>query len=291
MTFSGDDGNGCTDTATTLITVNDVGPGNECPTVTAPTTQTVNEGSLLSFTVTASDPDGDTVVLSATDLPSGTSFGDNLNNTGTFTWTPGSLQSGTYSVTFSGDDGNGCTDTATTLITVNDVPPGNECPTVTAPATQTVNEGSLLSFTVTASDPDGDTVVLSATDLPSGAASGDNLNNTGTFTWTPGSLQSGTYSVTFSGDDGNGCTDTATTLITVNDVGPGNECPTVTAPATQTVNEGQALNFTVTATDPDGDSVDLSASDLPAGATFNDNDNNSGSSRGPQASRSPGPTR
>ena len=79
-------------------------------------------------------------------------------------------------MTFSGDDGNGCTDTATTLITVNDVPPGNECPTVTAPATQTVNEGSLLSFTVTASDPDGDTVALSATGLPSGAAFGDNLN-------------------------------------------------------------------------------------------------------------------
>ena len=83
MTFTAS--NALSGTATTNITILEAG-GNECPTVTAPATQTVNEGSLLSFTVTASDPDY-MYVASATGLPSGAAFGDNLNNTGTFTGT------------------------------------------------------------------------------------------------------------------------------------------------------------------------------------------------------------
>jgi hypothetical protein len=92
--------------------------------VTAPATQTVDEGQLLSFTVTATDADGDHVTLTASGVPSGATFTDNGNNTGTFSWMPGSTQSGTYSVTFAGDDGNGGTGTATTVITVNDVTGG-----------------------------------------------------------------------------------------------------------------------------------------------------------------------
>jgi hypothetical protein len=268
VTFTANDNNGCTQTATTVITVNDVGENN-CPTITAPATQTVNEGQALSFNVTTTDPDGDTVTVSASDVPSGANFN---TSTGAFTWTPNSTQSGTYTVTFTANDNQGCTRTATTVITVNDVTGGNNCPTITAPATQTVNEGGALSFNVTTSDPDGDTVTVSASGVPSGA----NFNtSTGAFTWTPGSTQSGTYTVTFTANDNHGCTQTATTVITVTEGTAGNDCPTITAPATRSVNEGQTLTFSVTASDPDGDDVMLTATGVPSGASFDDLDNNS----------------
>lgn len=213
VVFTANDNEGCTQTATTVITVTEPGQ-NQCPTITAPAALTVTEGQAVNFTVTSSDPDGGSVTLSATGVPSGATF---TAGTGVFTWTPSGTQSGTHAVTFISDDNEGCTQMATTVITVNE-PGGNQCPTITAPATQTVAEGQTVAFTVTASDPDGGTVTLTASGMPSGATFN---GGTGFFGWTPTSTQSGTYTVTFTADDNEGCTQTATTVITVNDVGGG----------------------------------------------------------------------
>lgn len=48
-----------------------------------------------------------------------------------------------------------------------------------------------------------------------------------------------------------------------------NRPPVLTAIGSKTVTEGQTLQFTVSATDPDNDPLTLSASNLPTGATFN----------------------
>jgi hypothetical protein len=101
--------------------VTDSAPENHPPVLSAPLTQQVDEGVNLSFTVTASDQDGDHVTLSADQVPSGASFSDHGDNTAAFSWTPGSDQSGTYNVAFAGNDGQGGTGTAGTMITVNDV--------------------------------------------------------------------------------------------------------------------------------------------------------------------------
>jgi adhesin HecA-like repeat protein len=66
--------------------------------------KTVNEGSLLSFTISATDPDGDSLTYSASNLPSGASFNA---STRTFSWTPGFTQAGSYtSVHFQVSDGS-----------------------------------------------------------------------------------------------------------------------------------------------------------------------------------------
>jgi hypothetical protein len=62
---------------------------------------------------------------------------------------------------------------------------------VTNPGTQTVKVGQLLSFTVSASDPDqpAQTIAFSLDTPPQGAS----INaSTGAFTWTPTSAQAGT---------------------------------------------------------------------------------------------------
>jgi len=264
VTFMVNDNAGCIQAATTVITVSESG-ANQCPVITVtPPTLTVVEGQHFAFNVTASDPDGGGVDLMALNVPSGATFNDNGNNTGTLDWTPGSTQAGIYTVIFVADDSEGCTPTATLVVTVNEGT-GNQCPTITAPGTQSVAEGQPLNFTVTATDPDGGSVTLSATGVPTGATF---TPATGAFSWTPTSTQSGTYTVTFTGNDNEGCAPTTTTVITVTEPGA-NQCPMITAPATQTVNEGQTVAFTVTASDPDGGGVTLTATGLPSGATFN----------------------
>jgi hypothetical protein len=210
-----------------IIVTGSSGGGNHPPVLTAPATDSVAIGSILSFDVTATDPDGDHVDLFGSALPPGSSFTDHANDTGTFTWTPVSGQAGTYVASFTGTDGRGGSGSASTVIIVTGGSPTNHPPTLSAPATEQVNAGAHLSFTVTASDPDGDHVVLSASSLPLGAAFSDNGDDTGTFAWTPDTTQTGSYHVSFLGFDGRGGTGTAGTSITVMAVsgGGGGEVP------------------------------------------------------------------
>lgn len=61
----------------------------------------VNEGETLTFIIAASDPDGDDLAYSATNLPVGAVFDA---ATQTFAWTPTHGQAGSYNVTFTVSD-------------------------------------------------------------------------------------------------------------------------------------------------------------------------------------------
>src|SRR5439155_1511067 len=246
------------------------------PVVTAPALASVAESSTLTLNVTASDPDGDPIAsltASTAGLPAGNNaaFVVNASNTaGTFTWTPTfSDGPGPYTLTFTSS--NSLSGSASTSITVNNV---DRAPAVTAPASQTVAEGAPLSFTVTAADPDGDAIgSLAAVGLPGGATFTPNASNTaGTLSWTPGYADAGTYSGTFTAQ--NALAGSATTSITVNGV---DHAPVVSAPASVAVAENAPLSFTVTAADPDSQTItSLTAANLPAGATFTPNGANTG---------------
>ncbi|HJH28204.1 MAG TPA: hypothetical protein C5S51_00660 [Methanosarcinaceae archaeon] len=113
--------------------------------------KSVDEDNALTFTLSASDADGDSLTYSASNLPDGTSF-----NTATrvFTWTPADGQTGTYVVTFEVTDGY-LTDSESVTITVNEV---NHAPVITGfvPANNAVfGETDTIIIDVTASDVDG----------------------------------------------------------------------------------------------------------------------------------------
>jgi hypothetical protein len=91
---------------------------NQPPVLNSIGNKTVNEGETLTFTITASDPNGDTLTYSASGLPSGATFNPATKR---FTWTPSFRQAGSYSnVRFTVTDGN-ANDTEDIIITVNNV--------------------------------------------------------------------------------------------------------------------------------------------------------------------------
>lgn len=257
-----------TDSEQVVITVNNV---NQLPVLATIGPRSVNEGVNLNFNVTATDADGTTLTLSATTpLPTGATFTDNGNNSGTFNWTPTFTQSGMYNVTFYASDGVD-TDSEQVVITVNNV---NQPPVLAAIGPQLVNENANLNFNVSATDADGVTPTLTTSSpLPTGATFTDNGNGTGTFDWTPDFTQSGIYNVTFYASDGVD-TDSEQVTITVNDAG--NQAPVLAAIGPRTVAEGANLNFNISATDADLTVPSLSAVNTPVNATFTDNGNGTG---------------
>ncbi|MCH7946408.1 MAG: hypothetical protein IIC66_01275, partial [candidate division Zixibacteria bacterium] len=267
VTFYATDGL-ATDSEQVTITIFEA--GNQNPVLAAIGAQSVSEGSLLSFAVTASDPDGTFASLSTTALPAGASFADNLDGTGSFSWTPNFIQSGTYNVTFYATDGV-ATDSEVVSITVSEA--GNQSPELFTIGAQNTTEGVNLNIAVSAADADSTTPTLTTSSLPTGASFTDNGDGSGVFDWTPDFTQSGTYNVTFYASDSL-ATDSEVVTIGVNEAG--NQSPELAAIGAQSSTEGINLNFTVSSSDPDGSIPVLTTSSLPAGASFADNGDGSG---------------
>lgn len=186
---------------------------NQAPILDPIGNKTTGEGELLQFVVTASDSDGDNLVFSATNLPSGATFDPQIR---TFSWIPTFNQSGNYeNIEFTVTDNGSPIELDVELITIT-VGNVNRAPAIDSVAPQEVLEGELVTFTVSAIDPDGNNFTLSALNLPSGASFDA---QTGVFSWTPSLSQSGVHVVTFEASDNGIPSETGSTdvVITVGD--------------------------------------------------------------------------
>lgn len=240
---------------TIAITVTDV---NTAPVLDAIADVSIPEGGSTSFTVHATDAEGDLITYAVTGAPPGATLNA---TTGAFSYAApfaAGHASPVYALHFTASDGtlSGARDSN---LTVTDV---NRAPTLLAPASVSGVEAQPIAFTVSASDADGDATTLAATGLPAGATFDP---ATGMFSWTPTYDQAGIYAVNFSATDGLATT-TQAVPITVGNV---NRAPVFDPVTDQNGAEGSPLAFSVRATDPDGDAVTLSASGLPSGASFN----------------------
>jgi hypothetical protein len=151
--------------------------------------KSINELATLSFTATATDPDVPPQTLTFFLGPSAPPSAS-ITSGGYFTWTPTEAQGpGVYSINITVSDGIAI-DYEVITVTVNEV---NLPPVLNPIGPKTINEGALLQFTITASDPDlpAQTLTYSASNLPSGATFNP---STRVFSWTPTSGQAGVYS-------------------------------------------------------------------------------------------------
>lgn len=241
---------------------------NSAPVIGTTSDQTVAENATLSIAVTATDPDGDAVTLTAANIPAGATFTDNGGGNGQLTWIPTFHQAGTYTVTIIAADFEKSASQQITVAVGNT----DRAPVYMPMTAQSGIEGTLFAFTVAATDPDNDPVALSAADLPSGATFTDHGDNTATFRWQPGYTQSGSYAIHVQASDGT-LTTTADVSIVIRDAslspdtsGP----PRMSSIGHQAVTVGDLLAFTVTAMAPSGANASLSAANLPEGAKFTD---------------------
>jgi hypothetical protein len=173
----------------------------------------------LTITVNSTSPDGRSVALSASPQLSNALFSTvpGVTAGGTFTFKPQFAQAGVFLVTFTARDTLGLTRIATAHI---DVSSANRPPVLTLQETATVIEGGVLTIPVTAIDPDGDILTLSAEGLPEHAVFAPSA---GSITFVPDFTQAGTYPVTVKANDGIAEV-TKTVSITVTDApGGGNE--------------------------------------------------------------------
>ncbi len=253
------------------ISVNEV---NRSPVLRLPRPETVNEGSTLAFTVSATDPDvpANRITLSCDTCASiGVAFDP---STGYFDWTPTEAHGpGDYGIVFTGSD-NGVpplSDTQTLLVHVDEV---NLPPSLEPIPVQTIDEEITLTFQALATDPDIPVQHLFFSlgqDAPTGAA----MSDSGLFSWIPAENQGpATYNFTIAVSDGS-LTSSETVIVIVDEV---DNPPVLTVPGPQTLEQGQTLNFTVHAADPNVNvsnkpisTIILSASGLPEGAVFDPN--------------------
>src|SRR6266567_957336 len=248
------DKDGGTTTSTALLTIDNV-----APTVTAPLSQSANEGASTSFQVGSFTDPGANDNPWAVDV----NWGDATTHTTFNQATTGSLGSashtyadnGTYTVTVKVTDKDGGSGSKTFTITV-----ANVAPTLTPPSNQSANEGASTSFQVGSfSDPGADSPWSVDVNW------GDATTHT-TFTrTTTGALpdqshtyaDNGTYTVTVKITDKDSASGTTTFTITV-----ANVAPTATFNAPASVDEGSAIHLSLTSPS------DPSAADTTAGFTY-----------------------
>ncbi|WP_424990889.1 Ig-like domain-containing protein [Fluviibacterium sp. S390] len=310
FTYTVDDGNGGTDTATVDVTVTGI---NDAPSA-ANDARNATEDVLLDIDLLAnngagvdSDPEGDTLDVTqingapvstgvAFALPSGATVTKMSN--GTFRYDQLGLfdslavgEMATDSFTYLVDDGQGGTDTATATITINGV---NDDPTAVDDAFAVAVDAALTGDVLAAnggladSDPDASDI-LSVNDVQSGGLLGTpvataqgglvTLLSDGTFSYDQNGQFSGlgmgataSDSFTYQITDGNGGTDTATVTITIG----GSNLPPIAGDDTFNTNEDTStlVGLLANDTDSNGDSLSVTGVDTTGtlGTVTNHND-------------------
>jgi hypothetical protein len=188
-----------------------------------------------------------------------------LNPDGSFSYTPLANFNGTDSFTYRATDGVTPSNTATVTITVA---AQSDDPIVTAatPAQNSV-DSEIISLDVAGAftDPDGDTLTYSATGLPPGLSI-DTASGVISGTIAANASLTGAYSVAVSADDGQGGTVTDSFAWTVTNPAPIVSTPT--SDQSSVDSETISLNVAAAFTDPDGDTLTYTATDLPPGLSI-----------------------
>lgn len=224
---------------------------NQAPELSAIPEQVVNEGSVLSVFARATDRDLPANALTFS-LAAGAPLGSEIGaQTGEFRWTPTESQGpGEYPITILVSDGGSpaLSVSRTFLVRVNEV---NNAPEVLSIPDLKVVEGNLLSYRISAVDNDVPVNRINYS-LALGAPPGMTLDAaSGELQWTPGEAEGPavhTVTVLVTDDGSPGATVTRALKVIVSEF---NTAPRLAAQGDRSVNEGETLTISWTATDSD----------------------------------------
>lgn len=146
-----------------MLTSASMAQTNQLPVLDPIGSKEINEGSPLSFDVSATDAES-TPVLTTSTLPSDANFTDNGDGTGTFDWTPDYTQAAAYGITFYAIDYS-AVDSEDVKITVHQVNQTNSVWYVATTGSDDTGDGSELNPFATIQhaidmSADGDTVLV-----------------------------------------------------------------------------------------------------------------------------------
>jgi hypothetical protein len=225
---------------------------NRPPVINPIPSEEIDAGSTINLMITTDDPDGDKVNLFVASSNNAIAIPSVLSRT-SISVTGMTAGVATISVTASDDRGG----LATTAFVVS-VKGQNRAPVINPILAQTLDVGQTLRVTITATDPDGDPLNISATSDNASIVTASAPNESKVRL---DGVGVGSANVTVTADDGRGGVINTTFRV---DVGEPNRSPTVNTIPAQTLTVGQILDVVYIANDPDGDAISAQAgSDTP----------------------------
>ena len=248
--YKATDGNADSNGATVTITIASV---NDAP-VTSNQTASTNEDTAVDITLTATDVENDNLTFTiVSDVSNGTT---SLSGT-TVTYTPTANFNGTDTFTFKANDGELDSNISTVSVTIN---PVNDAPTTSAVSAST-NEDTAKAITLVGADVDGDNLTYS---IVSDVSNGTTSLSGSTISYTPSANFNGTDTFTYKANDGTVDSNTSTVTITVAAV---NDAP-VANDMSLSLDRDSSIEFTLDATDEDGNSLSKTIVSQPSNGTL-----------------------
>ena len=170
---------------------------NRPPVFTSTPITTASVGNPYTYNITATDPDGNALTLTAPTLPAWLTFTPGANGAGTLSGAPAAGDVGSHPVVLRViDDGSpNLSANQTFTIAVSALPPTNRPPAFTSTPISTASVGSLYSYAITTSDPDGNALALTAPTLPAWLTFTPGANGAGTLSGIPGPADLGPHAV------------------------------------------------------------------------------------------------
>ncbi len=256
-----------TGTTTTSESSFEVVACNEGPTISTTSLSDATEDVQYQTTISATDPENDSITFSLSGEPSGMS----INNSGVLSWTPDNSDSGsTFNFTVTATDADADVNPSDSQALSLYVTPVNDAPSISTVTNVTATEDIEYQYQVDVSDPDDDNngtdLTFSLSNHPQSGQNGFSstmaISSTGVISWTPVEGDPSPSNIVVTVTDGNedGAGDGQQTFsITVTEV---NDPPSITSSAVTAATEDELYQYQLIVSDSDdsNNGTDLSFS-------------------------------
>ncbi len=181
---------------------------NNAPVIAPVSDQYLLEGESFKLHIVAHDIDLDPLALGVTGRPVGAAFTDSGNGAALLQWRPdytgpNSSEGSPFNITLWASDGLKTTTVTTRIFVIN----SNRKPVISHPNSVTGMAGKAVSFALSATDPDNDSLSWSVISHP--ANSQVTIGSQVEFAWSTALKDSGSYEAKFAATDRFGAADTA----------------------------------------------------------------------------------